>query len=240
MIEININKLEKNYGFNKLLKDFNLEVKINEIVALVGSNGCGKSTILNIISGIETPTSGTVAIRKEAKIGYLKQELESYDSTVNDLLYKQFDKVYELEKKLKKLEKNLEDEKILFKYIKLQEEYMRLSGYEIDEKIGKIIKKFNIEHLLDKNYNLLSGGQKKIVEFALIMLKEPTILLLDEPTNHLDINQVEWLEDYLKNYNGTVLLISHDRYFLDNVATKIVLIEKGSEEIFIVARILEL
>ena len=233
MIEININKLEKNYGFNKLLKNFNLEVKTNEIVALVGSNGCGKSTILNIISGIETPTSGTVAIRKEAKIGYLKQELESYDSTVNDLLYKQFDKVYELEKKLKKLEKNLEDEKILFKYIKLQEEYMRLSGYEIDEKIGKIIKKFNIEHLLDKNYNLLSGGQKKIVELALIMLKEPTILLLDEPTNHLDINQVEWLEDYLKNYNGTVLLISHDRYFLDNVATKIVLIEKGSEEIFI-------
>ena len=233
MIEININKLEKNYGFNKLLKNFNLEVKTNEIVALVGSNGCGKSTILNIISGIETPTSGTVAIRKEAKIGYLKQELESYDSTVNDLLYKQFDKVYELEKKLKKLEKNLEDEKILFKYIKLQEDYMRLSGYEIDEKIGKIIKKFNIEHLLDKNYNLLSGGQKKIVELALIMLKEPTILLLDEPTNHLDINQVEWLEDYLKNYNGTVLLISHDRYFLDNVATKIVLIEKGSEEIFI-------
>ena len=233
MIEININKLEKNYGFNKLLKNFNLEVKTNEIVALVGSNGCGKSTILNIISGIETPTSGTVAIRKEAKIGYLKQELESYDSTVNDLLYKQFDKVYELEKKLKKLEKNLEDEKILFKYIKLQEEYMRLSGYEIDEKIGKIIKKFNIEHLLDKNYNLLSGGQKKIVELALIMLKEPTILLLDEPTNHLDINQVEWLEDYLKNYNGTVLLISHDRYFLDNVVTKIVLIEKGSEEIFI-------
>ena len=88
MIEININKLEKNYGFNKLLKNFNLEVKTNEIVALVGSNGCGKSTILNIISGIETPTSGTVAIRKEAKIGYLKQELESYDSTVNDLLYK--------------------------------------------------------------------------------------------------------------------------------------------------------
>ena len=81
---------------------------------------------------------------------------------------------------------------------------MRLSGYEIDEKIGKIIKKFNIEHLLDKNYNLLSGGQKKIVELALIMLKEPTILLLDEPTNHLDINQVEWLEDYLKSYNGTV------------------------------------
>lgn len=233
MIEININKLEKNYGFNKLLKDFNLEIKTNEIVALVGANGCGKSTLLNIISGIEIPTSGTVSIKKDSKIGYLKQELENYDCIVNDLFYKQFDKVYELEKKLKKLEKNLEDEKTLNKYLKIQEEYIKLAGYEIDERIGRIIKKFNIEHLLNKNFNVLSGGQKKIVELALIMLKEPTILLLDEPTNHLDINQVEWLEDYLKNYNGTVLLISHDRYFLDNVVTKIVLILKGSEEIFI-------
>lgn len=188
MIEININKLEKNYGFNKLLKDFNLEIKTNEIVALVGANGCGKSTLLNIISGIETPTSGTVSIKKDSKIGYLKQELENYDCIVNDLFYKQFDKVYELEKKLKKLEKNLEDEKTLNKYLKIQEEYIKLAGYEIDERIGRIIKKFNIEHLLNKNFNVLSGGQKKIVELALIMLKEPTILLLDEPTNHLDIN----------------------------------------------------
>ena len=134
------------------------------------------------------------------------------------------------EKMLDADDKNLE--KIITKYSDLQEKYISLGGYEVDEKIGKIVNGFKIGHLLNINYNHLSGGEKRIVSFASLMINNPDILLLDEPTNHLDIETLEWLESYLKGYSGTVLIVSHDRYFLDNIAKKIILIENGQLEIF--------
>ncbi len=109
---------------------------------------------------------------------------------------------------------------------------MNLGGYEINERIGKIVKGFKIEHLLDSSYNTLSGGEKRIVSFAALMIKNPDILLLDEPTNHLDIDTLEWLEKFLKSYKGTILLVSHDRYFLDKISNKIVLLEDGKLDIY--------
>ena len=122
---------------------------------------------------------------------------------------------------------------VLNKYGKLQEEFISIGGYEISEKVNKIVDKFKIKkELLNQKFNLLSGGEKTIVSFASLMIKNPDILLLDEPTNHLDIDTLEWLEDYLKRSNKTILIVSHDRYFIDNVVDKIILLENSKVHIF--------
>ncbi len=236
MTEISLNNIYKSYGFKNILSGISLEIKTGEIIALIGENGCGKTTILNIIAGIEKESSGLVSIRKNATIGYLKQIPDEYNGSVKDLLYEEVKEILDFRKRLERVEKEIEagdySEKTLNKYSKLQEEFINIGGYEVDTKIGKIIDGFKINHLLDKEYNVLSGGEKRIVSLAAIMIKKPDILLLDEPTNHLDINTLEWFENYLKKYKGTVLIVSHDRYFLDKVASKIILIERGKEVIF--------
>ena len=233
MIEIGINKIYKNYGFKNILNDFSLEIKTNEIIGIIGMNGCGKTTLLNIISGKENIDSGNISIRKNAKIAYLEQTpYLDKNIKVIDLLYDSVKEILEIESKLHEYELNLTNEKILKKYGDLQEKYISLGGYEINSKINKIINGFKIEHLLNNNYNTLSGGEKRIVLLAYLMIQEPDILLLDEPTNHLDIDTLEWFEDYLKKYKGTVIIVSHDRYFLDKVVTKIVLIERGTSLLF--------
>ena len=121
---------------------------------------------------------------------------------------------------------------LIIKYSNLQEKFINIGGYDIDVKINKIITGFKLNNLVNKKYNSLSGGEKRIVSLATIMIKEPSILLLDEPTNHLDIKTLEWFEDFIKKYKGTILLVSHDRYFINKVSNKIVLIERGKEVIF--------
>ncbi len=240
MIEISLNKIYKSYGFNNILEDLSLEIKTGEIIALIGENGSGKSTILNIITGNELPDKGTISIKKGSTIGYLKQMPDTKDNNtiVKDILYESVSYIKELENKLREYEnkiatyKGKELDKLLNKYAKTQEEYINLGGYEVDSKINKIINGFNIDNLVYKEYNSLSGGEKRIVSLASIMIKNPNILLLDEPTNHLDIKTLEWFEDYLKRYTGTVIIVSHDRYFIDKVATKTILIERGKEIIF--------
>ena len=241
MMEVNLNQCTKTFGFDKVLDEFNLEIKTGERIGLIGINGSGKSTVLKIINGDESLTSGFLSIKKRASIGMLSQIPSKVEAgiTVMDMLKQTFTNLYSIETSLRETEEkmarctdNKELEKILKKYGRLQEEYASLGGYEIESNISKISNGFKIEPLLDSKYNTLSGGEKTIVNLAVLILSNPSILLLDEPTNHLDITTLEWFEDYLKNYNGTIIVVSHDRYFLDRVVNKIVLIEKGKSEIF--------
>ena len=238
MLEIVLNKVSKSYGNKKILRNVNFEVKTNEKVALIGPNGCGKTTILRMISKEENPTTGEVFTRKDAKIEVLDQypKEELNEIIVKEILYSSFKEINELKEKLEKEEEKLYAginlEKTIIKYTKLQEEFQKLGGYEIDSKVDKLVAAFHVENLLDKKFKSLSGGEKTIISLICILLKEPDILLLDEPTNHLDINMLEWLEKYLSTCNKTIIIVSHDRYFLDKVVNKVILIDNGEEEIF--------
>ena len=240
MIEIGINKISKSFGFDKLFDNISFEIKTRERVALIGDNGCGKSTILNIIAGLESVDNGNVSLRNGSRLGYLRQNTDYIDNNmlVKDVLYSHVKNIISIKVKLEELEKEMLSsnkylDKIIEKYTNLQEKFINIGGYELDSKIEKVVCGFNIDNtLLDKEFGLLSGGEKTIVNFASIIISEPDILLLDEPTNHLDINSLKWLEDYLVNYNGTLLIVSHDRYFLNRVANKIILLERGNVEIF--------
>ena len=240
MIEININKLIKSYGFNRILDGFSLEIKTGEVIALIGDNGCGKSTLLNIIGGLEQADSGVISIKKDSEVGYLKQtpEVRNEEDSVKDILYESVSDILELDNRLKEYEHKMEIstgeelDKLIVKYSNLQDKFIKLGGYEVNSQIDKIIAGFKLNNIINNKYNTLSGGEKRIVTLAAIMIKKPSILLLDEPTNHLDIDTLEWFENFIKKYKGTIIIVSHDRYFIDKVATKTVLIERGREIIF--------
>lgn len=235
MIDINISKVNKSYGFNIVLNNIDMTINKGDKVGLIGPNGSGKSTILKIIKGIEEIDKGTVAIRNNVSIGYLSQIPEEKDIKVKDYINSAFKEILELKEKLKEYEEKLlnEDYKVITKYTNLQEKYISIGGYEYETKIKKILAVFDIkDEMLERNYNTLSGGEKTIISLIKILLREPDILLLDEPTNHLDIKKIEWLEKVLKNYHGTVILVSHDRYFMDNVVNKIFLLTKRGIEIY--------
>ena len=240
MIEIELNNIKKNYGLKNVLDGVSFEIKTGERIALIGDNGSGKSTILKIINGEEKADSGKVNIRKEAEIGHLKQVYPSENDSivVEEYLKRSFKKYFDMEKRLKELEvlmldENQNIENLIKRYGRLQEEYITLGGYELEEKFKKICSGFKFKtEILNKKYNTLSGGEKTIVNLATILLKNPDVLLLDEPTNHLDIETLEWLEKFLNSYKGTVVLISHDRYFLDKVVNKIILLEKGKTIVY--------
>lgn len=241
MIDININKISKNYGINKVFSGISFNVESKERICITGPNGSGKTTILNLIAGLDNPTEGTISIRKGATIGYLPQIPPIYDETltVGELFDKNIPNDYsEITTKLKELEIKMQDpntpnlDKVIARYCRLQEEYLEIEDYDLTKRLGKIIKMFNLDSELSKPFNKLSGGEKRIVSLANILIANPDILLLDEPTNHLDIRAIESLESYLSKYSGTVLFVSHDRYFIDRVATKIILIENGKSDIY--------
>ena len=241
MIEISVNKVVKNYGFKRVLDEFDLEVLSGERIALIGPNGCGKTTLFKIISGEENLDKGMVSIRKNASIGLLSQIPPKVSDiiTVKDLLLKNFEDIFKVEKQLHEYEQKLANispdklNSILETYGKLQEQFSNMGGYEVDEKISKICNGFKIsEEMLTRSFNTLSGGEKTIVNLASLIISNPDILLLDEPTNHLDIETLEWFEQFLLGYKGTIIISSHDRYFLDKVATKTVLIDKGKSEVY--------
>ena len=234
MIDINLNKINKSYGFDKILNNIDLTINKGEKVALIGPNGCGKSTLLKIIAGIENINSGDISIRKGVSIGYLSQIPEENDVLVKDYIYSTFKEILNLKEKLDKLEQNLNsDIKVITKYTKMQERFINLGGYEFETKISKVLSAFDItEEMLSRNFNTLSGGEKTICSLIRLILIEPDILLLDEPTNHLDIKRIEWLEKYLNSIKSTIILVSHDRYFLDEVVNKIVLITKRGLELY--------
>ena len=235
MIDINISKVCKSFGFDLILNNIDITVQKGEKVGLIGTNGRGKSTILKIIAGQESIDSGSLSIRNNISIGYLSQIPEKKDIIVKDYINSAFKEIIELKEKLERYEDKLltEDYKVITKYMNLQEKFISLGGYEYETKIQKILPVFNItEEILNRNFNTLSGGEKTIISLIRLLLQEPDVLLLDEPTNHLDINKMIWLEKTLKNYKGTIILVSHDRYFMDNVINKVYLLTKRGIEVY--------
>jgi ATP-binding cassette subfamily F protein 3 len=248
MAILNINNLKKEYGIETVLKDFSLNVNRGESVALIGPNGSGKTTIFRIITGQEYYSEGTVSVRNDIEIGYLDQ-LPDFKSelTIYQELEKVFEKVKEQIKEMKRLEQKIAHhgeraeesethsddlEKTMKEYSQLQRKFEKGVGYEFQSKIRQVAAGmgFDEDEIQEKTLDQLSGGEKTRVGLAKLLLMEPDLLLLDEPTNHLDLKSVEWLENYLNSYQGSLLIISHDRYFLDNTIERIVEIKNGANE----------
>ncbi|MBJ8018190.1 ABC-F type ribosomal protection protein [Bacillus cereus group sp. N34] len=240
MIMSRLQQISKMYGGNLIFENLSLEIHDGERVGLVGHNGGGKTTIMKIIAGTETVESGIVTWKKGIKVGYLSQIPVFSDQTLGkDVLMSAFSEVLAISKKMMLLEVSMADEKdekslnrLLEEYGSLQESFVMLEGYEIDAKISKVANGLGITKLLDTPFSSLSGGEKTKICLGMILLENPDLLLLDEPTNHLDISAVEWLEQFLKDYQGTVVIVSHDRYFLDEVVNKIIDLEDGEINIY--------
>lgn len=234
MIEIGINQITKNFGYKKVLEGLSFEVMTGERAALVGRNGTGKSTVLKLIAGNETPDAGEIAIRRGAAVGMLEQipRLRQPGKTVEQVLTEPFLDLLSLERSLRQAEEIMalhpEDTNLLDRYCAITEQFAAQGGYEMGEALQRVIQGFRLGELLDREYNVLSGGQKTVVNLAAAVLRKPDILLLDEPTNHLDMKTIEWFEGFLAKYRGTVLIVSHDRYFLDRVATRTIILEAGT------------
>lgn len=247
MFELSLNGVKKFMDATLVLKNINFQVYAGEKIGIVGVNGSGKSTILKLIAKVEPMNyypgypqtssygydEGFVCVPREATCAYLEQIPKYEDGAkVIDVLKIAFNEVYTLENKIRELEdkmKFLEGynlEKALKQYSQLVELYEVKGGYNTEEKLSKICTGLKLdENFLNKEFNLLSGGEKTTVLLGKLLIDNPDILLLDEPTNHLDMDAIEWLEAYLKSYEGIVIIVSHDRYFLDNIVTKIVEIE---------------
>jgi len=235
MIVCSVDKIAKMYGGNSVFEDISFEIKEKERVGLVGRNGSGKTTLIRLVAGEEMPDSGQIHWKKGTAIGYLSQIPDYEDSTTTKaVLTSAFSPLLNIEEKMKKLETEMgmEDnaaklEKLIAEYGDLQDQFTINGGYEIESNIERIVHGLNIQPLLWQSFSRLSGGEKTKVGLALMLLKQPDLLLLDEPTNHLDLMAVEWLGNFLKEYSGTVLVISHDRFFLDEVVNKVVDLEDG-------------
>ena len=238
MLDIELSNVTLNYGFKNILDGVSIQINNLEKVAIVGDNGTGKTSIFRLLTGLEKPSSGTVSKRKDATIGYLSQiapEIES-DMSVRDFLRYAYEDLAKVQAKLHELENRMgnpnisQDEltKVMDMYGKLQDQFITRGGYEVESNIEKMAANLKITEFLDQPYKSLSGGQKTIVCLAQMLLKQPDILLLDEPTNHLDIPTLSWLESFIKGYNGSVVLVSHDRYFLDKTVNKIFAIADGN------------
>ena len=235
---LNVEHLYKYFNGQALLKDINFTVEDREAVGLIGINGCGKSTLLNIITGSEgydkTPEGlGSVNIAGKASIGFLRQNsgLNS-ELTIGEEMKNAFAPLLETLDKMKVLEKKMADggdiDDISHEYAELSSYYEARDGYRIDVKIKQVLNGMGFGSTpTDRVISTLSGGEKTRLALAKLLLEEPNLLILDEPTNHLDFETLMWLEDYLKGYKGAIIIVSHDRYFLNKVCTRICEIEQG-------------
>ena len=224
------------FGGRFLYRDANWHIKPNERIGLIGLNGTGKSTLLRIITGEYSLTEGTMSKPRDLTIGFLNQDQLSFDSdeSILNVALTAFERQLELEKEINEIIELLEtdhSEATIHRLGDKQEEFEHLDGYNIHHKTEKILEGlgFTTEQLL-KPFNQFSGGWRMRVLLAKMLLQEPNLLMLDEPTNHLDLPSIEWLEEYLKSYKGTVIVVSHDRYFLDKMVSKIV--EVSMQKIF--------
>ncbi len=215
------------FGARTLFSDLNWHIRPDEKIGLIGANGTGKSTLLRIISGEYTPSGGTISTRNELRLGFLNQDLLSYltDKSILEVAKEAFKRELELhdqiEEMLVKLETDHSDE-VLNRLHVLQSEFDALDGYQVDVKSSEILEGLGFSTTdLQRPLKEFSGGWRMRVMLAKILLQKPNVLLLDEPTNHLDLPSIEWLEGYLHSYEGTVIIVSHDRFFLDKIVNRI-------------------
>jgi len=231
MMQMKAENIQKIVGGNILFEGLQLEVHAGEHVAIVGVNGSGKSTLLQLLAGLDIPDKGRVIKSKEATVGLLQQIPDYPSHAVKEVLEMAFTDLYALKAKMTKLEQQMQSavtEKILQQYGEMQEQFMQKGGYEADAQLAMIANGLGITALLEQPFASLSGGEKTKVMLGQILLSNPAILLLDEPTNHLDMQAIEWLENYVQNFKGIVIAVSHDRQFMNQIAEKIIEIEDGA------------
>lgn len=239
MIILSTKEVQKSYGMDLIIKDASFTLQENDKVGVIGVNGAGKSTLFKIIAGVEDRDSGEVYFGKNTSIGYMSQFLDfEWDTTLWEEMLKVFSNIRSMESKMKKLEQEIskikpgtdEDkmESLMKAYSSLQQEFENNEGFAYESKIRGVLKGlgFSTEDYF-KRVSLFSGGQKTRVALGKVLLEKRDILLLDEPTNYLDIEAVEWLEGFLRDYKGALMLISHDRYLLDNVTNRTFEMENG-------------
>ena len=231
MILLQANQIARYFGADTLFENIHLEVASKARIGLVGRNGAGKSTLLKIIANIEAPDAGQVIKNKQATLGYLAQDtgLDSTETIWNEML-KAFDTVRQMEARMRDVEVAIGETpesdshytSLLKEYDQLQHDFNDQNGYGYENEIRSVLHGFKFDKsFYDKEISTLSGGQKTRLALARMLLVKPDILILDEPTNHLDIETLAWLEDYLQGYSGALLIVSHDRYFLDRVVNEI-------------------
>ncbi|MRN52021.1 ribosomal protection-like ABC-F family protein [Paenibacillus monticola] len=236
---IQCQNVQKYHGAQLVLNDITFDIRQGEKIGLIGRNGCGKTTLFHLLNGEERPDQGQISLRRGSVIGLLSQIQEvSGQETVYSVLQRSFAEPLQWQSRLRELEQemsvsNVENDqqiwnKLLQEYGSLQDKFETAGGYEIESSIQRISAGLGIgSGQYGRSFASLSGGEKTKVGLAELLLRKPDVLLLDEPTNHLDMNAIEWLEQFLQSYEGTVLAISHDRYFLDAVVKKIIEIEDG-------------
>ena len=227
MIILQANKIERSFAGDVLFENINLQVDERDRIALVGKNGAGKSTLLKILVGEEEPTSGEINKKKDISLSYLAQDsrFES-ENTIYDEMLHVFDDLRSTEKQLRQMELEMGEktgadlDKLMSDYDRLSEEFRQAGGFTFEADIRAILNGFKFdESMWQMKIAELSGGQNTRLALAKMLLEKPNLLILDEPTNHLDIETIAWLENYLVNYSGALIIVSHDRYFLDKVAT---------------------
>lgn len=227
MIILQANKIERSFAGEVLFDNINLQVDERDRIALVGKNGAGKSTLLKILVGEEAPSTGEVNKKREMSLSYLAQDsrFESVNTIYDEMLHV-FDDLRQQEQRLRQMELSMGDltgtdlEKLMTDYDRLSEDFRQAGGFTYEADIRAILNGFKFdESMWQMKIEELSGGQNTRLALAKMLLEKPDLLVLDEPTNHLDIETIAWLENYLSNYSGALIIVSHDRYFLDKVAT---------------------
>lgn len=237
---LSCNNISKSFGTDVIIKSCSFNIEDHEKAAIVGINGAGKSTLLKIITGIEPADTGLVTLAKDKTLGYLAQQQNlGSDNTIYDELLSVKQYILDMEKELRSIEKRMntadgdELENLMKKYSDLNHRFEMENGYAYKSEITGVLKGLGFsEDDFSLNVNTLSGGQKTRVALGRLLLAKPDIILLDEPTNHLDMESIRWLENYLLNYNGAVLIVAHDRYFLDKIVSKIIELDNGVATVF--------
>ncbi|HEX4715956.1 MAG TPA: ABC-F family ATP-binding cassette domain-containing protein [Ktedonobacteraceae bacterium] len=240
MLQASFSGVSKDFGGNPILREIDLEIIEGERIGLVGENGGGKSTLFRLLAGRETPTSGTIARKRNLTIGYLTQEADPAQShqTIFEVVSAASPEISQLPARLGELEAQMADpaiandparmERVLTEYGKVQERFEALGGYTLGHRVETVLQGLGFgSDWYDVEVGTLSGGEKKLVNLACILLRQPDLLLLDEPDNHLDLDAKAWLEQYIATYPGTVVIISHDRQLLDHAVKKIFELEDG-------------
>lgn len=235
---LNASNISKSYVEETLFDNIKVTLNSGDTVGLVGRNGEGKTTLLRLLAGLEKPSEGIISWKQNVRIGYLNQ-IPDYenDTSVYQCLKSVFQELNAISEQLETIENKMAEDiesitTLMSRYGELQTYYEENGGYEIDAKIRKVTYGLNIDHLLDTEWGNLSGGERTKVGLAQMLIKSTDLLLLDEPTNHLDIKSIEWLANYIENFDGATVIVSHDRYFLDETVDQIIEIDQKMLHIY--------